>query len=102
VPAILLSSQRPDKLGGAGFTLGPIDNIVEIPPAAPAVRIIPQGSRAAGPMMPPTRQVDWSYLDRPEFSNEGMRRGDRGRSGSGALTLETAQHDTGSSATTAS
>ena len=81
VPAILLSSQRPDKLSGAGFTLGPIDYIVEIPPAAPPVRIISHGSRAAEPMMPPTRQLDWSYLDRPEFSNEGMRP-DRGWSGS--------------------
>jgi response regulator RpfG family c-di-GMP phosphodiesterase len=66
VPAILLSSQRPDKLSEAGFTLAPIDYIVAIPPAAPPVRIVPDRSRAAEPMRTPVRQLDWSYLDRPE------------------------------------
>lgn len=48
VPAILLSSQRPDKLSRAGFTLAPIDNIVAIPPAAPPVRTLPHLERGRG------------------------------------------------------
>ena len=66
VPAILLSGQRPDKLSAAGFTLAPIDYIVATPPPAPPVRIVPHPSRAAEPMRTPVRQLDWSYLDRPE------------------------------------
>jgi response regulator RpfG family c-di-GMP phosphodiesterase len=66
VPVILLSNQRPDELSGAGFALAPIDYIVAIPPAAPPVRIVPHRSRAAESMRAPVRQLDWSYLDRPE------------------------------------
>ena len=66
VPAILISSQRPDKLSRAGFTLAPIDYIVPIPPAAPPVRTLPHWSRAAERMRTPVRQLDWSYLDPPE------------------------------------
>jgi response regulator RpfG family c-di-GMP phosphodiesterase len=58
VPAILLSSQRPDKLSRAGFTLAPIDNIVAIPPAAPPARTLPHWSRAAERMKAPAPQLD--------------------------------------------
>lgn len=58
VPAILLSSQRPDKLSGAGFTLAPIDYIVAIPLAAPPVRTLPHWSRAAERMKTPAPQLD--------------------------------------------
>jgi len=62
VPAILFSSQRPDKLSGAGFTLAAIDYILAIPPAAPPVRIIPHRIRSAESMTTAARQLDWSPI----------------------------------------